>query len=171
MQQLVCIARALVRDPRVLILDEPTSVLTEGETQKLMDVLRELKEQGIACIYISHKLDEVFAISDRMVILRDGTYISEYRKEDGYAFPGACQKPGQGTFAAHPAHAVLYRRRKSHPAAAFYPVGQRPEIFACRGQAGTAAAKPLSGRQASAALRACGGFRLFSIPYGSSSLV
>ncbi len=84
MQQLVCIARALIRNPKVLILDEPTSVLTEGETRKLMDVLRELKSQGIACIYISHKLDEVFEISDRMVILRDGNYISEYHKKDGY---------------------------------------------------------------------------------------
>ncbi|WP_312641352.1 sugar ABC transporter ATP-binding protein [Hydrogenoanaerobacterium sp.] len=84
MQQLVCIARALVRNPKILILDEPTSVLTETETQKLMNVLCELREQGISCVYISHKLDEVFEISDRMVILRDGQYISEYRKCDGY---------------------------------------------------------------------------------------
>ncbi len=84
MQQLVCIARALIRNPKVLILDEPTSVLTESETQKLMGILRNLKAQGISCIYISHKLDEVFEISDRMVILRDGSYISEYKKENGY---------------------------------------------------------------------------------------
>lgn len=84
MQQLVCIARALVRDPKILILDEPTSVLTEGETRKLMEVLRELKRDGISCIYISHKLDEVFELCDRMVILRDGMYISEYKKADGY---------------------------------------------------------------------------------------
>ena len=49
-----------------------------------MDVLRNLKASGISCIYISHKLDEVFAISDRIVILRDGHYISEYTKADGY---------------------------------------------------------------------------------------
>ena len=84
MQQLVSIARALVRDPKILILDEPTSVLTERETQELMSVLRELKASGLSCIYISHKLDEVFAISDRMVILRDGSYISEYLQADGY---------------------------------------------------------------------------------------
>ncbi|WMJ23539.1 sugar ABC transporter ATP-binding protein [Paludicola sp. MB14-C6] len=84
MQQLVSIARSLVRNPKILILDEPTSVLTEGETQKLMMVLRELKEQGISCLYISHKLDEVFDLCDRMVILRDGFYISEYLKENGY---------------------------------------------------------------------------------------
>lgn len=84
MQQLVCIARALVREPKILILDEPTSVLTEGETQNLMTVLRQLKKEGLSCIYISHKLDEVFALCDRMVILRDGLYISQYRKSDGY---------------------------------------------------------------------------------------
>lgn len=83
-QQLVCIARALVRNPKILILDEPTSVLTEGETQKLMVVLRQLKKEGLSCIYISHKLDEVFALCDRMVILRDGLYVSQYKKEEGY---------------------------------------------------------------------------------------
>ena len=83
-QQLVSIARALIRNPKILILDEPTSVLTEKETRELMQVLRELKDNGLSCIYISHKLDEVFEISDRMVILRDGDYISEYLKSDGY---------------------------------------------------------------------------------------
>ena len=84
MQQLVSIARALVRNPKILILDEPTSVLTESETQNLMTVLRELKASGLSCIYISHKLDEVFAISDRMVILRDGRYINQYLQAEGY---------------------------------------------------------------------------------------
>jgi ABC-type sugar transport system ATPase subunit len=84
MQQLVCIARALVRKPRILILDEPTSVLTETETEKLMEILGELKQEGISCIYISHKLDEVFQISDRMIILRDGELISEYFQQEEY---------------------------------------------------------------------------------------
>ena len=84
MQQLVCIARALYREPRILILDEPTSVLTETETDNLMKIIGNLKEQGISCIYISHKLDEVFRLCDRMVILRDGRKISEYEKKDGY---------------------------------------------------------------------------------------
>ncbi len=84
MQQLVSIARALYREPKILILDEPTSVLTEKETAQLMDILRGLKKQGIACIYISHKLDEVFRLCDRMVILRDGKWVSEYVKGQGY---------------------------------------------------------------------------------------
>ena len=84
MQQLVSIARALHRNPKILILDEPTSVLTEKETESLMNILHSLQKQNIACIYISHKLDEVFKLCDRMVILRDGRYISEYRQSDGY---------------------------------------------------------------------------------------
>lgn len=84
MQQLVSIARALYRKPRVLILDEPTSVLTEGEAKKLMEIIRKLRDDGISCIYISHKLDEIFELCDRTVVFRDGEKISEHRKEDGY---------------------------------------------------------------------------------------
>ncbi len=84
MQQLVCIARALVRKPKILILDEPTSVLTEKETKNLMDILQSLKNEDLSCIYISHKLDEVFELCDRVVILRDGHYISTYLKNEGY---------------------------------------------------------------------------------------
>jgi ABC-type sugar transport system ATPase subunit len=80
MQQLVCIARALVRNPRVLILDEPTSALTESETRNLLDILNKLRESGISCIYISHKLKEVFEISDRVVVMRDARYVRTYYK-------------------------------------------------------------------------------------------
>jgi D-xylose transport system ATP-binding protein len=78
MQQLVCIARALVRNPKVLILDEPTSALTESETSNLLAILAELKKTGISCIYISHKLKEVFEISDRIVVMRDAKYVSTH---------------------------------------------------------------------------------------------
>ena len=84
MQQLVSIARALYRNPKILILDEPSSVLTEKETGNLMNILRGLKDKGISCIYISHKLDEVFELCDRTVVFRDGEKISEHRKADGY---------------------------------------------------------------------------------------
>lgn len=80
-QQLVCIARALVRNPKILILDEPTAALTESETENLMEILKDLKASGISCVYISHKLDEVFRISDRIVVMRDGRVVSEYLKE------------------------------------------------------------------------------------------
>lgn len=79
-QQLVCIARALVRDPKILILDEPTAALTESETENLMQVIYQLKADGISCIYISHKLDEVFRISDRLITMRDGKVVATYEK-------------------------------------------------------------------------------------------
>ena len=72
-QQLIEIAKALGMDEaRVLILDEPTAALSEHEVERLLGILRELRAQGTACLYISHKLDEVFAISDRITVLRDG---------------------------------------------------------------------------------------------------
>lgn len=84
MQQLISIARALYRKPKVLILDEPTSVLTESETENLMKIIYQLRDQGIACIYISHKLEEVFELCDRVVVFRDGEKISEHEKINGY---------------------------------------------------------------------------------------
>ncbi|MFI5357763.1 MAG: sugar ABC transporter ATP-binding protein [Opitutales bacterium] len=75
-QQLVEIAKALGKNTRILILDEPTAALTETEVATLLDLLRELRARGIACIYISHKLDEVFAIADRITVLRDGATIA-----------------------------------------------------------------------------------------------
>ncbi|MCG8425141.1 MAG: ATP-binding cassette domain-containing protein [Proteobacteria bacterium] len=75
-QQLVEIVKGLRKRSRILILDEPTAALTESEVAALMAILRNLRQQGIACIYISHKLDEVFAISDRITVLRDGQVVS-----------------------------------------------------------------------------------------------
>ncbi len=75
-QQLVEIARALNKQVRLLILDEPTSSLTEQETDVLLGIIRNLREHGIACIYISHKLNEVKAISDTICVIRDGQHIA-----------------------------------------------------------------------------------------------
>jgi D-xylose transport system ATP-binding protein len=71
-QQLVEIARALARKPRVLVLDEPTAALSRHEIDTLLDIVRRLRAEGVACVYISHKLDEVFAVADRITVLRDG---------------------------------------------------------------------------------------------------
>ncbi|ADN02988.1 sugar ABC transporter ATP-binding protein [Spirochaeta thermophila] len=77
LQQMVEIAKALLMKVRVLIMDEPTSALTEKEIAKLFQVIRDLKEQGISVIFISHKLEEVLAITDRVVVLRDGERVGE----------------------------------------------------------------------------------------------
>jgi D-xylose transport system ATP-binding protein len=74
-QQMVEIAKALSGNASLLILDEPTSALTIEETNVLMGILRDLRASGVTCIYISHKLDEVFEIADRITVLRDGQVI------------------------------------------------------------------------------------------------
>jgi D-xylose transport system ATP-binding protein len=71
-QQLVEIAKALSQDAKILVLDEPTAALTESEVETLFEILRSLKKRGVGMIYISHKLDEVFRMSDRITVLRDG---------------------------------------------------------------------------------------------------
>ena len=74
-KQLVEIVKALAKDSRILILDEPTAALAEHEVLILIDILRDLRQRGIACIYISHKLDEVFTLADRVTVLRDGASV------------------------------------------------------------------------------------------------
>ncbi len=74
-KQLVEIVKALGKDSRILILDEPTAALAEHEVQTLLTILRDLRTRGLSCVYISHRLDEVFALADRITILRDGATI------------------------------------------------------------------------------------------------
>ena len=75
-QQLVEIAKALNKKAKLLIFDEPSSSLTASEIAVLLDIIRELKRKGVTCIYISHKLDEVAAICDTIVVIRDGRHIA-----------------------------------------------------------------------------------------------
>ena len=82
-QQLVEIAKALSRDVKLLILDEPTSALNEDDSQNLLDLLRELKQNGVTCIMISHKLKEVLQIADTITVLRDGRTIVTLDATDG----------------------------------------------------------------------------------------
>ena len=74
-QQMVEIARALSVQSRVIIMDEPTSALTENEVSHLFGIMRELRAQGLGIIFISHRMDEVFEICDRITVLRDGQYV------------------------------------------------------------------------------------------------
>lgn len=75
-QQTVEIARALSLKVKVLIMDEPTASLSAHEVARLLDIARALKAQGVAVIYISHRLDEIFRIADRVTVIRDGQHIS-----------------------------------------------------------------------------------------------
>lgn len=75
-QQLVEIAKALNKKARLLILDEPSSSLTNTEITVLLDIIRDLKQQGVACVYISHKLDEVAAVCDSVSVIRDGRHVA-----------------------------------------------------------------------------------------------
>ncbi len=76
-QQLVAIARAVDVEARVLILDEPTSSLDADEVEKLFEVMRTLREQGVAIVFVSHFLDQIYEIADRMTILRNGRLVEE----------------------------------------------------------------------------------------------
>ena len=78
-QQLVEIARALSLDADVLVLDEPTSALSEAEAQRLASFVRGLARQGVAIVYISHRMSEVFALADKITVLRDGNFIATRR--------------------------------------------------------------------------------------------
>ena len=82
MQQLVEIAKALSKKVDILVLDEPTASLTESEVDTLLCFLKELQKKGVTCIYISHKLNEVFQVSDRITVLRDGNTIGTYQTEE-----------------------------------------------------------------------------------------
>jgi rhamnose transport system ATP-binding protein len=75
-QQLVSIAKALSHDARILILDEPSAILTEREIDTLFSAVRALREEGVAVIYISHRLDELAQITDRVTVLRDGSVVA-----------------------------------------------------------------------------------------------
>ncbi|MEA4876264.1 sugar ABC transporter ATP-binding protein [Anaerorhabdus sp.] len=76
-QQMVEIAKALMVDAKVLIMDEPTAALTLNETEKLFDVIRTLKKNGVSIVYISHRMEEIFELCDQITILRDGEYVGD----------------------------------------------------------------------------------------------
>ncbi|MDD3251704.1 MAG: sugar ABC transporter ATP-binding protein [Lachnospiraceae bacterium] len=80
--QLLEITRAISFDARIIIMDEPTSALTQSEVDRLFENIRKLKAQGITILYISHKMDEIFKIGDYITVMRDGTYIDTRKTEE-----------------------------------------------------------------------------------------
>ena len=81
-QQMVAIARAVDMDCKVLILDEPTSSLDESEVEKLFGLMRDLRARGVGIIFVTHFLDQVYAVCDKITVLRDGQLVGEYVIED-----------------------------------------------------------------------------------------
>ena len=81
-QQLVEIAKALSKEAKILVLDEPTAALAESEVETLFNILRKLKTRGVGMVYISHKLNEVFTMSDRVTVLRDGKTVGTHNASD-----------------------------------------------------------------------------------------
>ncbi len=81
-QQLVAIGRAMVLDAKVLILDEPTSSLDRGEVEQLFAVIRDLRARGVAILFVSHFLDQIYELSDRITVLRNGRLVGEYLAAD-----------------------------------------------------------------------------------------
>ncbi len=110
-QQMIEIAKALLTNVRLLVMDEPTSSLTDKETARLFRVIRELKERGTSVVFISHKLNEVFEITDRIVVLRDGKNAGELGSKQGTVEQLISLMVGRelGSFAA--------RQRSSKPGA------------------------------------------------------
>jgi D-xylose transport system ATP-binding protein len=119
--QMTEIAKALAENARVLILDEPTSALAEAEIEQLMEILRGLKQHGVTCIYISHKLEEFFQITDSVTVLRDGKTVftrptselnietlvsSMVGREMKERFPEGHRKPGEVILEVEDLHAL-----------------------------------------------------------------
>jgi len=81
-QQMIAIVKAINKNPRILVLDEPTSAITSSETEYLFKIIEDLKSKGISCIYISHKLEEIFRIADRISVMRDGELVGTVEREN-----------------------------------------------------------------------------------------
>lgn len=81
-QQIVEIAKAVSRDVKILIMDEPTAPLTVSEVETLFEIVRDLKKKGVTVIYISHRLEELFEIADRVTVMRDGCYVGTENMEN-----------------------------------------------------------------------------------------
>jgi D-xylose transport system ATP-binding protein len=81
-QQMVEIAKALIKDARVLVLDEPTAALTDSDAERLLKLLMDLRSRGVSSIYVSHRLEEVFRLADRITVLRDGKSVATARTAD-----------------------------------------------------------------------------------------
>ena len=92
-RQMVEIAKAVSYDAKIIVLDEPTSSLTENEVEKLFSIVNNLKEKGVSFVYISHKMDEIFQICDEVAVLRDGNMVLQKEINTGTPEENKQQQP------------------------------------------------------------------------------
>ena len=148
-QQLVEIAKALSRNARILVLDEPTAALTGSEVETLFGILRCLLERGVGMVYISHKLDEVFTMADRITVLRDGRTVASFERAEATKgavikamvgrevddiFPVSHHTPGETAFAVRDLTAYSHDGRKVVDGVSFHV--QRGEVLGIAGLMG-----------------------------------
>jgi rhamnose transport system ATP-binding protein len=81
-QQIIEIAKAISLDAEILVMDEPTAALSGAEVERLFSVARSLRDQGVAILFISHRFDEIFSLTDRITVMRDGSYVSTHKTKD-----------------------------------------------------------------------------------------
>ena len=81
-RQLIEVLKTLIYDTKIIAFDEPTAALSDEETRRLFELIRKLKEQGISIIYVSHRLDELFQIADRITVLKDGAVMGTRETKD-----------------------------------------------------------------------------------------
>ena len=112
----MAIARAISTDVRVLVLDEPTSSLDSDECAELFRVIRDLKQRGVAILFVSHFLDQVYEISDRVTVLRDGRLVGEYLTKELLRIDLVQAMLGRSVgLAARPGRACRWPRSPSGP--------------------------------------------------------
>ncbi len=165
-RQIVEIARALVRSANVLLLDEPTAALSPFEAAKLLELVRRLREQSVAVVYISHRLDEVMEIADRISVLRDGCKVAELRPGEATRERLVAQILGQELAVSHfdklddcEANMVeveaLGNGRDLHGVTFGVPKGQTIGFFGLLGAGQNSVAKSLFGLDSRSAAKRC----------------
>ena len=140
-KQLVEIGKALARRSHILVLDEPTAALSDRECAVLLDLLRELRERGTACVYISHKLDEVFALADRITVLRDGQSVLSRDTAElspAQVISAMCGRTVETLFPARPGRGQIPPTATPSSPASAQPV---PPLFSVKGLSCAAGAR------------------------------
>jgi ribose transport system ATP-binding protein len=138
-QQLVEIAKALLFEPQILILDEPTSVLTTRETARLFETVRRLRDRGVAILFVSHRLEEVFAIADVISVMRDGNHTLTATPMETTMDQVVTEMIGQSRRSGRTTHVAPATTRKSSSSKGSALVARSPTCLSTSGAARSSA--------------------------------